>query len=315
MEWIETTGSNIGEATGKALERLGVRESDAQVEVIAQEKLGLFGRVRTEARVRARVRPATARPKLDRGRRPRTPGAATGSRRHTDELGGSEEQSSGDLPGPPVRESPKARRSAGGSDTSGQPVGQAQGGRHLHRRSPSATGQHGVSEQGKVGIMEDEVPVDRQVAVSRVFLEGLLSEMGYGNTVAVETHVVEGNEDGMVELEILGAGLGPLVGARGETLAAVQDLARTVVQRRTGARRAAIQVDVAHYRARRRSALQAFARGVAEEVLVSGRARVLEPMASADRKAVHDALSDVPGVGSSSEGEEPTRRVVIRPAV
>jgi spoIIIJ-associated protein len=74
-----------------------------------------------------------------------------------------------------------------------------------------------------------------------------------------------------------------------------------------------VHVDVAGYRARRRDALAAFARNVANEVKESGAARSLEPMGSADRKVVHDALTDVEGVSTVSEGEDPRRRVVIVP--
>ena len=63
MEWVEITGKNLDEAKERALEQLGVAEADAEVQVIAEPKTGLFGRVRGEARVRARVKPATPRPK------------------------------------------------------------------------------------------------------------------------------------------------------------------------------------------------------------------------------------------------------------
>ena len=58
MQWVETTGKNVDEATQAALAELGVASSDAEVVVVAEPKPGLFGRVRSEARVRARVRPA-----------------------------------------------------------------------------------------------------------------------------------------------------------------------------------------------------------------------------------------------------------------
>src|SRR4051794_40595341 len=66
MEWVETTGKTLEEAKDAALDQLGVAEDDAEFEVLDEPKLGLFGRVRTEARVRARVRPTAPRPKDDR---------------------------------------------------------------------------------------------------------------------------------------------------------------------------------------------------------------------------------------------------------
>src|SRR5471032_3225483 len=77
MEWVETTGKTVDEAMDRALAHLGVHRDDAEVEVMEEPKAGLFGRVRGEARVRARVRPSGPRPKRSRrsgGReeRPRT---------------------------------------------------------------------------------------------------------------------------------------------------------------------------------------------------------------------------------------------------
>ena len=66
MEWVEVTGKTVEEATALALEQLGVAEEDADVEVLEEAKAGLFGRVRGEGRVRARVRPTSPRPKNER---------------------------------------------------------------------------------------------------------------------------------------------------------------------------------------------------------------------------------------------------------
>ncbi len=79
MEWVEVTGRTVDEATEAALEQLGVAVGDAEVIVVAEPKVGLFGRVRGEARVRARVQPIGPRPK--RTRRPRSKGAESGSGR------------------------------------------------------------------------------------------------------------------------------------------------------------------------------------------------------------------------------------------
>ena len=72
-------------------------------------------------------------------------------------------------------------------------------------------------------------------------------------------------------------------------------------------------VDVAEYRVKRRTALEKFALQVAEQVTSGGAAVRLDPMPPADRKVVHDALTSVDGVDTTSEGEEPRRRVVVRP--
>ena len=103
--------------------------------------------------------------------------------------------------------------------------------------------------------------------------------------------------------------------ARGaSTLQAVEELARAVVQHGLSGRSARLRVDIGGYRERRREALATFARQVADEVRASGNERALEPMTPPDRKVVHDTVAELEGVGTSSEGEEPRRRVVIHPA-
>ena len=69
MEWVEVAGKTVEEATEQALDQLGVAVGDAEVIVVDEPKTGLFGRVRVEARVRARVRPVGARPRRERSRR------------------------------------------------------------------------------------------------------------------------------------------------------------------------------------------------------------------------------------------------------
>jgi spoIIIJ-associated protein len=75
-----------------------------------------------------------------------------------------------------------------------------------------------------------------------------------------------------------------------------------------------VRIDVAGYRQRRKEALERFASQVAADVVASGAAKALEPMHPADRKVVHDAINEIDGVRTTSEGEEPRRRVVILPA-
>lgn len=140
------------------------------------------------------------------------------------------------------------------------------------------------------------------------FMSGLLEAFGLQGSVAL----VQDGED--LEVQVTGDELGLLVGPRGSTLQAVQDVARVASQRRLGDHDTRLRVDVGGYRERRRAALGAFATKMADEVRSAGVARVLEPMSSADRKIIHDTLSDVDGIATRSEGDDPYRRVVIAPA-
>lgn len=150
--------------------------------------------------------------------------------------------------------------------------------------------------------------LEQQGAVAVTFLNGLLDAFGLEATIAVRSV-----NESAVEVAVDGEDLGLLVGPRGATLQAIQELTRTAVLRETGMREGWVIVDVAEYRVKRRSALEKFALQVAEQVTSGGMAVRLDPMPPADRKVVHDVLNPVDGIETSSEGEEPRRRVVVRP--
>ena len=264
MEWIEITGRTVEEALESALDQLGIDESDAEVEVLEEPKTGLFGRLRSEARIRARVRPTQPRPKAERQERPR-------------------------------RRAPKS-------------AGQAEGQERPAKAGKEASGDKRRPTGGEV-VTDREVPLAEQAETGREFLEGLMRELGLAGTTVEVQHL----DDETVELTVNGADLGLLIGPKGTTLNALQDVTRTVVHRQTGGRNGRLLVDVAGYRRKRQLALERFVRDVAAEVKEAGTPTVLEPMGPADRKVVHDAVNEIDGVSTTSEGEEPNRRVVIQP--
>ncbi len=155
----------------------------------------------------------------------------------------------------------------------------------------------------------EEVALSEQSVIAEEFLAGLLETAGVAATIEVKIE----EEDELIFLNVAGSSLGHFIGPKGATLHAVQDLTRTVVQRKTGARNGRIVVDISAYREKRKEALERFTRQVAAEVMASGEAKSLEPMSPPDRKIVHDAINTIDGVSTTSEGEEPRRRVVIRP--
>jgi len=145
--------------------------------------------------------------------------------------------------------------------------------------------------------------------IGQEFLAGLVRAFGVDCTVA--RHDLDDGDT--IELAVEGDDVGMLIGPKGQTLTALQELTRTVVQRKAGDGQPRILLDVAGYRKARREALERFTRDVASQVLSSSTARVLEPMSAPDRKVVHDTANTIDGVSTSSEGEEPRRRVVISP--
>lgn len=150
--------------------------------------------------------------------------------------------------------------------------------------------------------------LEAQGEVAVRFLNGLVEAFDLQASVAVRSV-----NDSAVEVAVEGEDLGLLVGPRGATLQAIQELTRTAVLRETGMRDGWVIVDVAEYRVKRRAALEKFALQVAEQVAASGTAVRMDPMPPADRKVVHDVLNGVDSVETGSEGEEPRRRVIVRP--
>jgi spoIIIJ-associated protein len=142
-------------------------------------------------------------------------------------------------------------------------------------------------------------------ATAEEFLTGLLERMD------LEAEVKTSTEGDSAFVDVTGEGLGALIGRRGQTLDALQELTRTAVQRKLRSR-ARLLIDVEGYRARRRSSLADYAKQIAERAKDRGTEIELEPMTAYERKVVHDAVSQVDGATSFSEGEEPNRKVVVR---
>ncbi|MFM7047492.1 MAG: RNA-binding cell elongation regulator Jag/EloR [Actinomycetota bacterium] len=277
MEWVTITAATVEDAKSLALDQLGVALEDAEIEVLEEPKPGLFGRMRGEAKVRARVRPTSAR---ESSRRERGERGERGERR-----GGRGRNRGGERRRERSSESRTHSRERGNSE-----------GRREHdegeddaRRRPDAP----------------KVPVTTVRDAATTFLEGLFAAAGL--QAQVES-TIEGDE---IEIAVQGDNLTMFVGPRGNTLTNLQDVTRVVSQRRLGDHDTRLRVDVGGYRQRRKDALGRFALKVANDVMESGTPRILEPMNSADRKIVHDTLAEMEGIVTHSEGDDPFRRVVV----
>lgn len=302
MEWVETTAKSLEEAKELALDRLGVAADEAEFEILEEPRAGLFGRVRGEARVRARVMPTAVRPKQDRrgrGRAQREGRAKNGGKGRQDRDRTSDDET-------PDRDADTVA-AASGSDraSSDQPDQTRESSRN---RRPKQQKQQKEQQVDTQEADESQVSPDEVGEAAKAFMSGLADAFG----VTAETNVeIDGSD---IDVRVTGSELGLMVGHGGRTLMAVQDLARVASQRRLGDHETRLRIDVGGYREKRNEALSRFAVAVAQEVVVSGTAKALEPMQSADRKIVHDALAAVEGVTSHSEGDDPMRRVVITPA-
>ncbi|MEO8696174.1 MAG: RNA-binding cell elongation regulator Jag/EloR [Acidimicrobiales bacterium] len=323
MEWVEVTGRTVEEAKDLALDRLGVDERDAEFEVVEEPRAGFFGRLKGEARVRARVKPALRAKPDSGGGRNRRRGRQRPDGAGETETGGRAPATTKVKPRSAPRTSPAPAddladsgaaavdTDEGDEDAGERPTGSASG------RRRGGRGRGGRPAGRPTDTDEDNrkehspVTLETQVRITEEFAKGLVQAFGYEAQTTTET--AEDQESAEVRIE--GGELGLLIGPKGRTLAAINEISRAVVLRQLDAApEGRVHVDISGYRQRRREALERFARSVADEVVSSGRAKALEPMSAADRKVVHDAVGEIDGVQTSSEGEEPSRRVVISPA-
>lgn len=137
------------------------------------------------------------------------------------------------------------------------------------------------------------------------FLTGLLEHMDSPAQVQVTE-----TEKGRYSVVLEGQKLGQLIGRRGETLDAIQQLTNYAVNSGRE-KRIRVHVDAENYRTKREQSLESLARKVAAKVTRYRRSVTLEPMNAYERHVIHAALQDVPGVNTYSIGSEPNRRVVV----
>jgi spoIIIJ-associated protein len=159
-------------------------------------------------------------------------------------------------------------------------------------------------------------PESHEEEISRAgadVLQHLISGLGLHARVAAEqTPLASDSRPDSVYLNVLGEGLGGLIGRRGATLNDLQYLTCLLVSRRVQ-RWPSLVVDVEGYKARREKSLVELAKRMADRVRATELPIPLEPMPPNERRIVHLALRDEPDVYTESSGEDDERKVVIRP--
>ena len=154
---------------------------------------------------------------------------------------------------------------------------------------------------------EAPAPVDEdaEFAAVRAFISGLMERMG------VEAEIeISRRDNGGINVNLSGSGMGAIIGRRGETLDAIQHLTNYVVNRDSD-KHMHISVDAENYRAKREESLTKLAEKMAEKAIKYKRSMALEPMNSYERHVIHTALQNYEGVTTASTGAEPNRRVVV----
>jgi spoIIIJ-associated protein len=346
-EYQEFTGKSVEEAIKSACDAFSVGLGDLDFEILTPGSRGVLGMGAEPARIVAAPRSALggAAPKREaaeskplpapppREDRPRSEYGDRGPRREYGDRdrGGDRGPRRDDDRGPrrddraygdrgPRRDDRGPRREHGDRDRGGS---RGYGG----GRPDAARGARGGSElsaaevaavttaRGSLAMERAELEAadatPEALAAGKEILETLMGHLGFER---VQVEIREGETS---RLNVVGEGsdreaLGSLIGRKGERLSALQHLVNLMLSRHTG-QWTRVLVDVEDYRGRRERQLVDLAARAAERVIETGKMLQLEPMPALERRWIHLALRDNPGVATQSIGEEPNRRVVLLP--
>ena len=284
MSYIDVTGKTEDEALRKGLEQLGMDRDDVSVSILERAKSGFLGIGATPARIRITYGPDEA------------------------EVAAPAETEVKIIPEKPAEEKPAPVKPAA-------PVKREQPAPRQDKTRAERTDRPQRSDRPRPEKKERPAPVEPDIDLplceddnaKRIvaFVSGLLEHMDS----AADVRVYEA-EKGRYKVILVGDRMGQLIGHRGETLDAIQQLTNYAVNTGTD-KRIRVQMDAENYRARREQSLESLARKVASKVQKYRRSVTLEPMNAYERHVIHAALQDVPGVTTYSVGTEPNRRVVV----
>ena len=270
-QFIDVTGKTEDEAISRALEQLKLDRDDVSVEILERAKAGFLGLGSCPAKVRVSYGE-------DDAPAPEQPKVMEKVREDK-----------------PKAEKPKADKPR----TEKKPAEKSQ-----RREEPVKKEAPKTEEVPFVPVdLGEEVNDDRAQEIKK-FLSGLLQQMEV--TAEVKVYLPE---KGRYKVILEGQGLGAIIGRRGETLDAIQQLTSYSVNR-TGSR-VRVQLGAENYRAKREQSLERLANKVAAKVVKYRRSVTLEPMNAYERHVIHTALQEVPGVTTYSTGVDPNRRVIV----
>ena len=291
IKFIDVTGKTEDEAIQSALAQLGMDRDDVSVEILERAKSGFLGIGSAPARVRVsyddgkaeEVKPVEkpAAPKPEKKVEPASAPKAV------------------PMYAPEVLQKKEPR--AAKEERSGRPAREER-----RERAPRAERAERPAPQPKPIVDLGEECRDEKSEQIRSFLKGLLEHMDS----AAEIKIYE-SEKGRYKVYLEGEKLGALIGRRGETLDAIQQLTNYSINRGSEKNRARVQVDAENYREKREQSLERLAEKVAGKVTKYRRNVTLEPMNAYERHVIHTALQDTPSVTTFSIGTEPNRRVVV----
>ena len=284
----EFSGRSVDEAVAEGLAKLGLRNDQAEIEILNRGSRGIFGLGSEPARVRiTRRAPVAPTP-------PVVPAAPTTPSTKSEQ------------PAPRPAKTP----TAADSTPSTQVAKPSSPPTEKSRQRLNMMDDDGDSDGQSDGDGPETVTEAELATMSVELLSQLVKSMGFEAQVDAEWQDADDNGERYLLLDIHGQDVSPLIGRRGETLASIQYLVRLMINQRIK-RWKNIVVDVEQYKERRVNQLTQLAKRMADQVEQSGRAVSLEPMPANERRIVHLALRDHPAVYTQSSGEGERRKVHI----
>lgn len=292
IKFIDVTGKTEDEAIQSALAQLGMDRDDVSVEILERAKSGFLGIGSAPARVRVSYDDGKAEEAVKPAEKPAAP-------KPEKKVEPSAAPKAVPMYAPEVLQKKEPR--AAKEERSGRPAREER-----RERAKSAERAERPAPQPKPIVDLGEECRDEKSEQIRSFLKGLLEHMDS----AAKIKIYE-SEKGRYKVYLEGEKLGALIGRRGETLDAIQQLTNYSINRGSEKNRVRVQVDAENYREKREQSLERLAEKVAGKVTKYRRNVTLEPMNAYERHVIHTALQDTPGVTTFSIGTEPNRRVVV----
>lgn len=297
---VEKRASTVDEAVAAALVELGVDRNDVDVEVVSEAKRGLFGGGRRAAHVRVTARESSSNGEraVGDGEAAMTPvdTSSTDDGRTTADDRPATDGAADDT-APDV--DPSSEPATAGDDVT------SDGAEAVEDVDDDVDDVEDVD-----GVDDDQRRVEElneEADLAADFVEGLLDILELPGDIEIEV------DESHAFVNVVDVGSGLLIGRRGATLDALQELVRAATQRQVE-RRSHVRVDIEGYRQRQLEKLKDRCRDGIAQVRETGEPYRLEPMDAYERKVMHDVVARTGGVESASEGVEPRRRVVIQPA-
>ena len=277
IKFIDMSGKTEDEAIRRALSQLGLERDDVSVEILERAKSGFLGIGGTPATVRVSYDDGQPKPKDEPVKPEPKPAAPKAEKKpvYCAEV----------LQKKEVRAKEKPEREA---------------------KRPERKAEPKTEKTPREPVDLGEEVRDEKSEQIRAFLSGLLEHMD----AKAEVKVYE-VEKGRYKVILEGEKLGALIGRRGETLDAIQQLTNYSINRNGESKRARVQIDAENYREKREESLERLAQKVAGKVVKYRRNVTLEPMNAYERHVIHTALQDTQYITTFSIGTEPNRRVVI----